>query len=484
MKRLFLTIFFSILFCGQAFAEGNIIDRWATDAEVTAQTRDDKGITPASIPYIVNAPGGAIIVGGSGSDYTDLSDAVDAATEGDTILVYPGTYTDSITYAVNKLSIIGMGSRENTILQAANATVVSFGATTGGIIENFGIKLTAPTADHAMVYGTTGSFVVKSCKSELTCTNNLSQANQPSIGYVNGAGTLKFQFGKAHYTHSGTTTTGLKMPFKTADGGVIRLRYMREIDINGSGSALATTVGLSSSGAGYVVASGCSIDVDDDTATFVVGLGYLTAGTSLLNEFIANIVHVYGADNNAYGIYVTDATVDSEHNHIHVECSGSGTEYSFVEAGSGTINSTCDAVIAPGGHSGNIVIASSPAAGDQEVSGELRYAKTPSRTVTDANATLTSADFGKSVRMSSASDYIAFLPSAGASDDGARLRIVKTGAGKVTVDAADSDLINDSGAGDTIYNNSAETYAYIDLEYAHAIVTWVACGTGTWTTTN
>ena len=57
MRRLFLSIFFSVLFCGQAFAAGNIIDRWATDAEATAQTRDDVGLTPANIPSIMAAPG-------------------------------------------------------------------------------------------------------------------------------------------------------------------------------------------------------------------------------------------------------------------------------------------------------------------------------------------------------------------------------------------------------------------------------------------
>ena len=107
------------------------------------------------------------------------------------------------------------------------------------------------------------------------------------------------------------------------------------------------------------------------------------------------------------------------------------------------------------------------------------------QTVTDANITLTSAHFGKSIHMSSASDHVAFLPSVGSSDSGARIRICKTGAGKVTTDAADSDLINDSGAGDTIYNDvAAETYAFVDLEYVHAIVTWIATGTGTWVTTD
>lgn len=57
MKRLILTIFFSVLFCGQVFAAGNIIDRGASSAEVTAQERDDIWLSPASIPHIMSAPG-------------------------------------------------------------------------------------------------------------------------------------------------------------------------------------------------------------------------------------------------------------------------------------------------------------------------------------------------------------------------------------------------------------------------------------------
>jgi len=105
-------------------------------------------------------------------------------------------------------------------------------------------------------------------------------------------------------------------------------------------------------------------------------------------------------------------------------------------------------------------------------------------TITDDNVMLTSSHFDKSVRMSSAADHVASLPSVGVSEDGARIRIIKIGAGKVTIDAADTDIIDDSGAGDTIYNDTAETYAICDLEYIHAITTWVTVSTGTWTTTD
>lgn len=54
MKRLLFVILASVLLFGQtSFAETTtIIKRFATDAETTAQTRDDVGLTPANLPYL------------------------------------------------------------------------------------------------------------------------------------------------------------------------------------------------------------------------------------------------------------------------------------------------------------------------------------------------------------------------------------------------------------------------------------------------
>jgi hypothetical protein len=99
--------------------------------------------------------------------------------------------------------------------------------------------------------------------------------------------------------------------------------------------------------------------------------------------------------------------------------------------------------------------------------------------------TITTSDFGKTLRMNSGSDKTFTLPSVSAVDDGARLTVVKLGAGKVTIQAADSDIIADSTAGGTIYNNTAaQIYADVNLEYVDATVTWVIRGAhGSWTTT-
>ncbi len=98
---------------------------------------------------------------------------------------------------------------------------------------------------------------------------------------------------------------------------------------------------------------------------------------------------------------------------------------------------------------------------------------------------ITTADFGKSLRMNSASAKIFTLPSVDSTNDGARITIMKVGAGRVTIQTADSDKIHDSSAGGTMYcDAAAEIYANVTLEYVDAVVTWVVIGgSGTWITT-
>ena len=62
--------------------------------------------------------------------------------------------------------------------------------------------------------------------------------------------------------------------------------------------------------------------------------------------------------------------------------------------------------------------------------------------------------------MNSSDDKTFTLPSVAAGDIGKVITFIKLGAGKVTIDAADSDTIYDSAAGGTLYNDIAtETYA-------------------------
>lgn len=95
---------------------------------------------------------------------------------------------------------------------------------------------------------------------------------------------------------------------------------------------------------------------------------------------------------------------------------------------------------------------------------------------------VTTSDLGQSLRMNSASDKTFYLPPMGSSEDGGRITFIKQGSGKMTLDAADSDCIDDSTAGGTIYTTSL--YATITLEYVDSMTRWVIISAyGIFTTT-
>jgi len=283
---------------------------------------------------------------------------------------------------------VGMGAPCNTILSQADAKVIDFGATAGGKIDNFTVSLTAPTTAINAIQGTTGTFQTNMCQSTLTCTQALEQADQPAIGYVSGAGTLDFNLGKVTYTHSGTTVSGIKAPFKAGAGGEVTCYNVKQIDINGSGSGSVTAPAIVV-GTGHVVFKKCDIDVDDDTCTTVAGMGYIGSATSVSTEFIRNTVHVHGNTNDAYGAFALLGSFRSAFNHIHVETAGAGKEYSFVNNGAGTINSHMDDIIATDGYTGTgtINMVSSDSDGNLTVTGVVTIGSLPSRTpVTDSAA--------------------------------------------------------------------------------------------------
>jgi hypothetical protein len=120
----------------------------------------------------------------------------------------------------------------------------------------------------------------------------------------------------------------------------------------------------------------------------------------------------------------------------------------------------------------------------QDASGGVQVPEISVSTKTDSYVILIT-DFGKSLRMNSADAEIFTLPSVDATNDGAKVTLIKIGAGNLTIQAADSDKIADSSAGGTILNSTAaQTWATITLEYCDATVTWNVIGAhGTWTTT-
>jgi len=103
----------------------------------------------------------------------------------------------------------------------------------------------------------------------------------------------------------------------------------------------------------------------------------------------------------------------------------------------------------------------------------------------DTTITLGLADLNEVLVVENALAVAVNLPSVGAGDVGCWIQIHKRGAGSLTINAADSDTIEDSAGGGKVANTTAaQTYANIRLQLITA-TEWAIVGmpTGTWTTT-
>ena len=89
---------------------------------------------------------------------------------------------------------------------------------------------------------------------------------------------------------------------------------------------------------------------------------------------------------------------------------------------------------------------------------------------------------GETLIMNSSSNKTFTLPSVSASDMGVTFTFANINTGKLTIDAADSDIIADSATGATIYSDD-DNFSQLTLELVSA-TRWLVKGAhGTWTTT-
>ena len=277
--------------------------------------------------------------------------AVTAASVGDTIIVYPGIYTETITHAANGISIFGQGDSNNCIIRQADANVIDFNSRTDILYKFFRIECTAATTAINTIQGTTGSAIFKDCYLKMVSSTAIVAANQPAVAAVTGAGTLQVTLGKIDYYHTGACGgTAIKSAFIVGDGALIDIIRNSFIDISCSGTALVTSLIIDQASTGTLNLNTSNVSVTDPDATVVVGLGYL-GGTGLTHEYYRNnIVVVVGAANTGYGYYAGDTATTSRfyYNHINVTDAG-GSSYSYFVGATATVVSHFDDILAADG---------------------------------------------------------------------------------------------------------------------------------------
>ena len=347
-------------------------DSTTWDGDLRSATKNalrDQFVAVAGSPY-----DGLLIVAKTGAPYSTISSALAVATDGDTIAIYPGTYTETLTIADHTLTLIGMGDYNTVIVTQANANVVNFGGYAGITFRNMAFTVTAATTAISTVTGALGAATFENCHLAMTSAVALVAAAQPSVGAVTNSGTLNVRGGYFTYAHTGICGgTALKAAFTTANAGTINLDGLTTSTIVNSGTALTSTVFADSATSGNVRISDCEISVTDPDATSISGLGYLT-GTGILHEFYRNRVHVTATNNNGYGFYAANTVTVSRFydNHLHVVDTAGASYSHFIDAAATVIDNFGKNIAADGvSGTGTHIYVYSPSEGVFAVNGNV-----------------------------------------------------------------------------------------------------------------
>jgi len=316
--------------------------------------------------------GDTTLMVGSGCLYSTIGAAMTAASAGDTILVMPGTYTETVTFGASNIQVVGLGSYHNVIIQQANANVIDANTRDGCEVTNCTIKVTAATTAINTVQVSTGYLHLLDCEVMMTSSQALVQASQPAVGACSGTGKLILERCELKYAHTGVCGgTAIKSAVTVGTGGEVELHYCDDCTIVNTGTALTSSVCADLSTTGIARVHDCDWTISDPNCTILAGLGYI-GGTGTAHEFFRNEVAVTATANAGYGLYAADAasTTRSFFNHIKVEDTG-GTSYTFFVGASATVISHFDDLVSDDGLSGTgtFTQVSSESDGDLEVTG-------------------------------------------------------------------------------------------------------------------
>jgi len=313
-----------------------------------------------------------VTISPTGADYTTIQAALNDNTAGNELfLVFPATYAnDTINFTANNQCIIGMGTTNQQVV-TNTAQIVNGGAFLNCRIEN--IKMLGTYTSAIDLISFTGSLAAKFCHLEVNASGTI--AGSPRVVYTTGD-YIQAE-GSIVYNNAANSGGQVKRAIEVGTGGTAELRRVI-IDIDGSNASTAITTGYSTD-SGTINIYRCFINVNDTTATLVVGLAdLLGSGT---NEYMSNDIHVTcgGVGKTAYGLYVTSGTAIQTrlmYNLMHVVDSGGGTSYSFYLGANVTIISQFDDKIAADNYydgGGVLYEVSSPEDGNLRISHGLNW---------------------------------------------------------------------------------------------------------------
>jgi len=232
------------------------------------------GIVFVLVPLLICGSAMASIINVPG-DQPTIQDGINAAVNGDTVLVAPGTYNENINFNGKAIVVTSSGGPKVTIIDGGSlGAVVTFstGETNGSVLSGF----TLQHGDNSGVYMNFASPVVK---------NNIIANNTAEFGagmYIGGASTAQV----LRNTFIGNVASAGGGAIGLFDAGSVRIENNRITKNNGSGQGGA--IWMVNEADEIIVQNLMYDDVASSGTEVYSGVPQSTTGVRLINNTIVS----------------------------------------------------------------------------------------------------------------------------------------------------------------------------------------------------
>jgi nitrous oxidase accessory protein NosD len=353
MKRRYLTTFLLVLLLLSSISTA-VAQKWTKDTSTL----------PKNTIYVDDSNTQGPWNGSSEYPYQSISDGIRHATDGDTIYVFNGLYSETVI--INKTISIRGQEQENTIIDGHNnGSVVTVASedvyirrftirNSGGYQGDAGITVLANTTTitECTIYRTrAGIFVQKQSETTITDsrfhTNGFGMVSSSSAFvtidqctfYHNGAGVYLFNSTCVTITHSYADTNGIGFLGERSSHIDISESAARDNDDNEGGMFFVDSQYINIINS-YIVHNGVGVNLVNSSACYIDSCNFslsthyscklLKSGSSILltncifakslryglfaeeSAFTISWSNIYGNEN--FGLYATSSAIDARYN--------------------------------------------------------------------------------------------------------------------------------------------------------------------------
>ena len=322
-----------------ALTSSNLASSYSTNALTYSTTAQAAALKTTDIIWI-----------GPNGDYATIQAALNAnPTAGTTFLVAEGTYTEQVTFTADNQVLKAWGSKENTTITQAAATVVNFSTKSGCVLQGFTVSVTAAdgVTDYCIISAnddtTIDNFVID-CDVKWTASGAIADHR---CVYITDGG-MTFRNTRLEIDSNYASTSSNNGAIVAVIAAAHTYTFIHCVFVGNwanTGTQLAEGI-RNAAGASTIEVLDCEFDIDSACATsgWADALSLNVASVTFNVRNTKMVVDVSGSG-NAYGYYMATGGVINSYNNVYdITNNDADSKWALVGA-STTLNSYGDHII-------------------------------------------------------------------------------------------------------------------------------------------